>query len=278
LSIQQEMKLLVTKLDNAVSSQSCNSSLRKLCIINIVASKHALETAQDGEPPAIAVAAAEAWKRLQSLNLAVFTMLLCVLSKELLSMTIEIGGRIRDVSQSIALLTPVICRVLPCLRLYSAWLVSDLEMLHKTAAIGNRLGLEEFWPRYAECLSYLSELYPLADFLDVPYFLDEERDTLHFTPFDDRTRRFLHLDGRGQEKPNREQSNALLCSDAQRPDMEMLFRIKGLLRIGAYLVKHAVSSSPSFLSSGLIIVERIWPGHGAVDICRPPVRLCTTQH
>lgn len=241
-TIQTEMDDLISKLEAAVISEPCNSSLRKLCIINIVASRHALECAQEEESAASAPAA-DAWKRLQFLNFGVFALLLRLLSKELFGIATKIGGRLVDVTQSIAHLTPVVRRVLPCLRLYSAWLISDLEVIHKTAMVGNGFKLKEFWSRYAECLSYLSELFPLADFLEVPYLLEEEKDTLYFTPFDERARKFLHLNGQGEIKPNRDQRNALLVPDAQRPDMEMLFRVKGLLKVGAYLVKYPVSSS-----------------------------------
>lgn len=228
------------KLSTIIASQPCNASLRKLCIINIAATKHALETARDplqGD----ANSAAEAWIRLQSLNLGVFDVLLHLLMEELLVITTSIGGRLLDVPASIARLTPVCRRVLPCLRLYSAWLLSDLGVIHKTAATGDTLKLQDFWSRYADCLSYLSELFPLAEILDVPYLLEEEQDTVHFTPFNERARRFLHYDDQGGLKPTRDQCNALLVADAQRPDMEMLFRIKGLLKIGAHLVRHPVS-------------------------------------
>jgi hypothetical protein len=234
---QDEVKDLITKVIAAAVSQPCNSSLRKLCIINIVASKHAMETAQEeGSEEAV-----EAWKRLQSLNLGVFLMLIRLFSKELLAITTKIGGRLTDVSQSIAHLTPVCRRVLPCLRLYSAWLLSDLEVIHQAVSVGTHFDLETFWDEYADCLSYLSEIFPIADFLEVPYLLDEEKDTLYFIPYNERARRLLHFDGQGAVKLTRDQCNSLLVPDAQRPDMEMLFRIKGLLRIGAYLVKHPVS-------------------------------------
>lgn len=239
--IQAELDDLLSKLSAVIAAEPCNVSLRKICLINISASKHAIESAR--EPPKEATVPAEkyaeAWTQLQKLNIAHFSVLLQLLSNELLGIATEIGGRLSDVAESIARLTPICRRVLPCLRLYSAWLLTDLEMLHLSEASGNILGLKIMWLRYAECLSYLSELFPLS-ILDVPYLLEEEKETLHFTPFGDDAKRFLHLDGHGKHKPYRDECNALV-PDAQRPDIEMLFRIKGLLRVGAHFVKHSVS-------------------------------------
>lgn len=245
--LRADLDDLLSKLSAVIVSQPCNVSLRRMCLINIAASKHAIDSAR--EPPLKEVPAekyADAWNRLQLLNTAHFTMLLRLLSDELLKIATDIGGRLSNVTESIARLTPVCRRVLPCLRLYSAWLLTDLEMLHRSEASGNSLGLMLLWPKYAECLSYLSELLPLDDVPDVPYLLEEEKDTLHFTPFDDRAKKFLHKDDQGGFKPYGDQCKPILVPDAQRPDMEMLFRMKGLLRIGAHLVKHSVSMPDPF--------------------------------
>ncbi|ETN40687.1 uncharacterized protein HMPREF1541_04966 [Cyphellophora europaea CBS 101466] len=238
---------LLSRLSQVVTSQPCNASLRKLCLINIAASKHARECARN--PPLLKETItpeqyAETWRLLQSLNLSTFTTFLRLFSDQLKPIALEVG-RLPGPSESIARLTPVCRRLLPCLRLYSGWLLADLPLLLTYEASGTDVGLKAFWPAYADALSYLSELFPVSTFLNIPYLLEEEQDTLHFNPFEDVTRKFLHMNDQGVLKPYRGQCNAPLVPDAQRPDTEMLFRIKGLLKVGIHLVKNQLEFGPS---------------------------------
>jgi hypothetical protein len=239
-SLQDVMLALV----QVISAEACNNSLLKVCLINIAASHHALKGARDPPPaqPFSADRFGHAWKLLQSLNIATFITCLHLFDTELRGN----NGSEHSATSPAAQLGPVCRRVLPPLRLYTSWLLSDLELLHEHARLsdGTETDLSDFWSIFAQTLNTVLDLLPIQTLHTVPYLLDEDEDTLHFVPISEAARDILCSKSSGGMKPVRDKSSSANRSKAAQPEMEMemLARVKDLVRVGLHLFKNKVSA------------------------------------
>lgn len=146
-----------------------------------------------------------------------------------------------------ARLTPIICRVLPSLRLYSAWLLANLHMI-------NGLTNDEFlhdavtslWQSYTRVLNKVADkdffgVWGLEDY-EAVYMLNEDCDTIGFKPLQNPQQQswknWLLKDGQSL-KPRSSDVNVTLMSS----DQEMLARMKDLLDDGMYLC-HEEKNAP----------------------------------
>ena len=81
-------------------------------------------------------------------------------------------------------LTSTIRRILPCLRLYSNWLLPMVYMVVGLASDSVvRDAAEQFWPLYAKVVDLIAQTFPIWDLEDLPevsYMLEEDVDTIDF--------------------------------------------------------------------------------------------------
>lgn len=81
---------------------------------------------------------------------------------------------------------PLATNILPCLRNYGSWVLSDTKLL--TAGLIDTSIVENLWQTYAKTLQYLSTLIIDRDFPAVTYVLPEDEETIGFLPFTQDTR------------------------------------------------------------------------------------------
>ena len=129
-------------------------------------------------------------------------------------------------------------RILPCLRQYSSWLVSNVSHLvaldhHETTGVQ----ITEFWRIYANALTLLAATFQKCDLPNVEYLLEEDEDTIAFPPFTNPStlNRFFQADGVTLKPRSRDQT-----VHRHHPSVEMLFRVRGLLEDGIALVTRLV--------------------------------------
>lgn len=133
-------------------------------------------------------------------------------------------------------------RILPCLRQYSSWLLSNASLLvnfesHESLGVH----VTEFWRVYADALTLLAATFQNTDLPNVDYLLEEDEDTIAFTPFTNlnTSRRYRQVDGMTLRPRSRDQG-----VQRHHPTVEMLFRVKGLLQDGFDLAMRHVRPLP----------------------------------
>lgn len=222
-------KSLIGTFKTCLLTGSFDAAYRKLCLINIATTKHAesyvLQVAETD--PASALKYSTIVRRTEALNISTFTMLFELLAEELQ------GTRADGIG-----ISPLTRRLLPLLRLYNGWLLTDLPRLLETetlnaAAYGWQIG--KVWTSYTAALTALVSHFDILHLSQVPYLLEEDQETIAFTPFSDIVRK-LHLeDSTGSLKQNRAD---YALSESFAPDHEMEFRIRALVQVGVHLNKH----------------------------------------
>jgi Est1 DNA/RNA binding domain len=173
-------------------------------------------------------------------NINTFFTLLQILLREVEQVVAEddqLGGIIprKDTPDKIS---PTVRRILPCLRQYSSWLVScasNLVALENHEFVG--VQVTEFWRIYADALTLLAATFHKADMPDVDYLLEEDEDTIAFTPFTNAntSRRYVQTDGLTPRPRSRDQG-----IQRHHPSVEMLYRVRGLLEDGISLATKQV--------------------------------------
>lgn len=138
------------------------------------------------------------------------------------------------VGQELVPATPVTRRILSHLRLYSSWLLSKVEYLLANKSL--KVQMREFWRVYSEALSLLVTTYPIIDIAEIPYLLDEDLDTLGFSPFSATVGEQRFHDAQGQSKPAYSEGRFGPRSSAN----EMMYRIKSLVKDGVLLCRKQV--------------------------------------
>jgi Est1 DNA/RNA binding domain len=143
----------------------------------------------------------------------------------------------KDISEKISATAR---RILPCLRQYSSWLVSNashLVALEDHDFIG--IQVRVFWRIYANALALLAAIFSKSDLPNVDYLLAEDEDTIAFTPFanSNTSRRYFQTDRTTQRPRSSDQG-----VQRHHPSVEMLFRIRGLLEDGIALAAKEVCS------------------------------------
>ena len=137
-------------------------------------------------------------------------------------------------------LTPVMRRVLPSLRIYSAWMTCSFSILtevHDNASKffeSLRNDMRQLWSIFARALSILTESFTTEELPTINYLLEEDSETIGFIPFQTPTLKQRYLDG-NYRKPNR--FNVV----RHHPNKEMLGRIRDLISEGLKLADREVS-------------------------------------
>ncbi|EDN04849.1 conserved hypothetical protein [Histoplasma mississippiense (nom. inval.)] len=175
--------------------------LQKFCLINIAAEDYANARWANREKDADGVQPArDARQFFQRLNVKTFFTLLQILLSEL-----ECSVAANESEK----ITPVAQIVLPALRQYSSWLLSNSGSL-----------IKEFW-----------KIFDVPSLSDIGYLLHEDEDTLGFSPFVNDITWQRYVDERGQKKPR------LGDLEEKLPvHIEMLFRVREFVIDGLDLI------------------------------------------
>jgi Est1 DNA/RNA binding domain/Telomerase activating protein Est1 len=218
---------LIVEFEKELRTKPFDSSFRKMCIINIAAVQHAqVRKGEHSESDAErTLKLATSVKEAHDLNVAICTTLFALLAATL-----------RHGDQEQEQVSPLVRRLLPLLRLYSAWLLTNTSVLGDTKVPGPQP--LKLWAVYAEALSLLVSSFPIQGLPNVPYLLEEDLDVVSFSAFSDLVRKFHFYDSNGSLKPSRGDAGV---STSTRPDQEMLFRIKKLVVVGLHLSTEKVS-------------------------------------
>lgn len=137
--------------------------------------------------------------------------------------------------------TAVARRVLPALRQYSSWLVSNAALL--VAEVGDtslNVQIKELWKIYASTLTLLATTFPVSELPRIEYLLEEDVDTLGFKPFtNDRTWKRYFQDQNRETRTRKPKWNDRGV-ERQHPNVEMLGRIRDFLVDGLTLATDEV--------------------------------------
>lgn len=208
---------------------------------------------------------------LQRLNVRTFFTLLLVLQPELERFAAEPGFSANGTGTPISeRVTAVTRRVLPGLRQYSSWLVSNASIL--AAQVGDsalNIQIGELWKIYANALTLLASTFPVSELRGMEYLLEEDEDTLGFKPFDnERTRRRYYCDDLSTLKPRFYNQGKHRC----HPNLETLGRIRDLLTDGMILQSQPVSRSRlhSILRLNVAVEHpnQLCKKHDILHVCR----------
>ncbi|KAK6506857.1 hypothetical protein TWF481_005317 [Arthrobotrys musiformis] len=142
-------------------------------------------------------------------NIETFTSILMVLQQEL-------DGTSQDSREDVAdLVSAVTRRMLPSLRLYSAWLlISHHILVNETNDMSLNVQVKQLWQTYATTLSLLQSTFPMRSLSQSPYLLEEDDDIAGFKPLMDtsESRRLgKEVAGvQGRDHPNQESLTRIL--------------------------------------------------------------------
>ncbi|KAI9877059.1 MAG: hypothetical protein M1830_004909 [Pleopsidium flavum] len=174
----------------------------------------------------------------QRLNVKTFFTFLQILQPELERFAGEesTAGDVNGPSKGLEKVTAVARRILPALRHYSSWLVSNAALL--IAEVGDtslNVQIKELWKIYANTLTLLAATFPVSELPNIEYLLEEDVDTLGFKPFTkDRTwKRYFH-DERQESRDRKSKWNDRGV-ERHHPNVEMLGRIRDFLIDGLTL-------------------------------------------
>ncbi|KAF2161037.1 hypothetical protein M409DRAFT_70103 [Zasmidium cellare ATCC 36951] len=168
-------------------------------------------------------------------NVKTFTTLLQLFYDDLRNLLINLEDQ--DIELA-AKLTPLGRRLLPCLRVYSSWLMTAINLvkgLFYDPTVG--VSVQQFWPTYARVIDLIAQAFPIWDLDDVDeveYLVEEDVETREFKPVCDElygTDRRWNNKQTGVKKPCCTDKNVVRLS----PDEEMLHRVKEFLADGLNL-------------------------------------------
>ena len=231
----QQRDALLTATANCISVQASDSHLRKMCMINVSACKYASERAKDdSEEGQVRLHYLSVFVKLLSVNLATMSMLLRTLRREVRRPPQAEEGRLEPPTESMSRITPTARRILPLLRTYSAWLLSNARYLSHCE---DEEVTHNFWNTYTKCLSRLVDVFSIREIADIPYLLQEDEDTLAFTGMEQIAIQLHFADQAGSMKSAR---SAVKHSEANKLAPDMLYRVKGLITDAIYLYRHKV--------------------------------------
>ncbi|KAL1634054.1 hypothetical protein SLS58_010848 [Diplodia intermedia] len=226
---------VLSQLAVELKERSLDGLLQKFVLVNVAAEYFASEQLQSGhtEPHNL-----RSYFFFLRLNVKTFFALLQTLQPELELLTGEdVNGDQDDQSQQLSdKVTAVARRILPGLRLYSAWfmntwhiLSADIEGFEGSVS---KVEVQEMWRAYAETLTLLVSAFEPSRLPMEQYMLEEDVDTIGFQPLvTERTKKIWYL---GEELKPKWSDEAL---ERNHPNVEMLMRIRDFLVDGLQLTQ-----------------------------------------
>ena len=127
-------------------------------------------------------------------------------------------------------------RVLPGLRHYSSWLLSNTAILvAEEVQKATKVQMQDMWRAYARCLTLLATLFQVQTLPVVEYLLEEDEDTLGFRPFQSLDNASMRRRYYGSDSTIRKPRMHDAGIERQHPNAEMLFRVRDFLVDGVEL-------------------------------------------
>ncbi|OQE12226.1 hypothetical protein PENVUL_c001G07362 [Penicillium vulpinum] len=219
---------VISQLAVEIRERSLEGTLQKFCLINIAAEDFAKVRSIDES-------VLDARVFFQRINVKTFFTLLQILLVEL-----ERTASFEDSNSKDALPIPdkvsvVARRILPALRHYSSWLLTNNQSLveqkeEKDSALS--IQIKEFWKIYAGTLSLLASSFDVVNIPEIDYLLEEDEESLGFAPLDQDATSRRYGRGGAQSKPRMHD----LGIERIHPNMEMLYRIREFVIDGLDLV------------------------------------------
>jgi hypothetical protein len=237
---------VLSQLAVEIRERSLEGTLQKFCLINIAAEDfararsigklyetllllmHALT-----HTPEESVSDARVF--FQRINVKTFFTLLQILLVELERTASFEDSNGKDALPSPDKVTVVARRILPALRHYSSWLLTNSKSLaeqkeEKDSALS--IQIKEFWKIYAGTLSLLASSFDVVSLPEIDYLLEEDEESLGFAPLDQDATSRRYVGGGDQAKPRMHD----LGVERSHPNMEMLYRIREFVIDGLDLV------------------------------------------
>lgn len=183
------------QLVSALKDHSFEETLNKLVLINMAANYLATQRLTEAEG-GVTDDLKKSFYFLLGFNLQVFCVLLRALISELADAAeaenLESLTATDSSGDSLEKLGPVAIRVLPGIRQYFAWVISQRLVL---VGLGNGIDqestgrlvshIQNMWKTAAEALSALVNFFPVASLPYLPYLLPEDEQTVGFKPLRD---------------------------------------------------------------------------------------------
>ncbi|KAJ5795086.1 hypothetical protein N7457_001685 [Penicillium paradoxum] len=219
---------VLSQLAVEIRERSLEGTLQKFCLINIAAEDFAKVRSTEES-------VSDARVFFQRINVKTFFTLLQILLVEL-----ERTASFEDSNSKDALPVPdkvsvVARRILPALRHYSSWLLTNSQSLveqkeEKDSSLS--IQIKEFWKIYAGTLSLLASSFDVVSLPEVDYLLEEDEESLGFAPLDQDATSRRYVGGGDRPKPRMHD----LGIERSHPNMEMLYRIREFVIDGLDLV------------------------------------------
>jgi hypothetical protein len=237
---------VLSQLAVEIRERSLEGTLQKFCLINIAAEDFA-KARSIGKytrrcysfPHALTLtpeeSVSDARVFFQRINVKTFFTLLQILLVELERTASFEDSNGKDALPSPDKVTVVARRILPALRHYSSWLLTNSQSLaeqkeEKDSALS--IQIKEFWKIYAGTLSLLASSFDVASLPEIDYLLEEDEESLGFAPLDQDATSRRYVGGGDQIKPRMHD----LGVERSHPNMEMLYRIREFVIDGLDLV------------------------------------------
>ncbi|KAJ5146310.1 DNA/RNA-binding domain E.t1.c1-type [Penicillium bovifimosum] len=235
---------VLSQLAIEIRERSLEGTLQKFCLINIAAEECAkARSIGKCSPESSSMhllthhseeSVSEACVFFQRINVKTFFTLLQILLVELERTASFEDSNSKDVPVPDKI-SVVARRILPALRHYSSWLLTNSQSLvdqkeEKDSSLS--IQIKEFWKIYAGTLSLLASSFDVVSLPEVDYLLEEDEESLGFAPLDQEATCRRYVGGGDQPKPRMHD----LGVERSHPNMEMLYRIREFVIDGLDLV------------------------------------------
>jgi len=225
---------VLSRLPLLLKEDKFEAKLEKFVIVNIAAGYYAEERVKE-QGADVTAEAIQSFYFFLRLNVRFLHVLLQTLHPEIEDSSsgqdLPNGANVSKANNSGKMFTAVARRILPALRQYSTWLVSQSNIIINVpdnAQIQLHLHIKAMWSLYAEVMSRVVKFFPTGDLPTVNYLLKEDESTIGFKPFRDpeiTCESNLYVDGNNNLK------HRLSDKGVKRspPDTEMLARVRDVL-------------------------------------------------
>lgn len=164
------------------------------------------------------------------------------------------GAKALTTDQVARVLSPVVRRILPIIRLYSSW-ISKSSALLDSNFVRDELKAD-LWNSLGRALSVVTATFPTDQLPNIEHLLDEDEETIAFQPLSsNENTNVWYLEGSLREKWHE------ATEKPRDTTKEMLFRMKEFLVVGLTLAVQSVS----FVQSAVIVTTLLTDG----TIARP---------